>query len=510
MRRVVASPAVGWIEAGIVALAAVLVFFSIGEKGFWFDETLSVERASRAWSGLWQDITTSQANMGLYYVALHGWIAIGDSEAVVRALSACFAIVSVPVLFGLTSRLFGTTAGVTASLLLTVNSFFISYAQEARGYSLALLLATSATWAFVAAVERPTWRAWAVYVVCASAALYAHFFCALVLAVHGLSVALIERRRTPWRGLAAAAVAIGIAGAPLLYFVLFRDVGQIDWVTRPRAADLYDWFARFAGGGWALAAVAAIAVAAALVAVLRTPAASGDGFGRWRIGLIVCWFLVPPALAVLASFAKPVFQPRYLIVALPPLVMLVAVGLTRLRPRAAFAAALSLVIVLSAVQVRAWYAAPDRQWWRAAVDHVARHATGGDAITFFVYSARVPFEYYAARSTLAGVPVDYVDLAAGWIAGNVQPDPAPERVRALAGTHSRVWLIRLQDGTPPGHPLRRYEQVRSIETALADGGAALHRTHTFPGGIRVQEWRSATMTSSFRRDTALSRSNAAR
>lgn len=487
LRRLIPS-GTGWIETGIVALAAVLVFFSIGEKGFWFDETLSVERASRAWSGLWQDITTSQANMSLYYVVLHWWMALGDSETVVRGLSACFAVVSVPMLFGLTSRLFGPAAGVTASLLLALNSFFVTYAQEARGYSLALLLATAATWAFVRAIEQPARRAWIVYVLLAAASLYAHFFCALVIAAHAASVAWLGRGRMPWRGLIAAGAAIGVAGLPLLYFVLFRDVGQIDWVTQPRAADVYDWFARFAGGGWMLATVAATAVATAIAAVVRISPDDGGGFARWRTALVVCWFLVPPVLAIAASFVKPVFHPRYLIVALPALVMLVAVGLTRLRSRPAFAGALSLVIVLSAMQVRAVYAAPDRQWWRAAVDHVARQASDGDAITFFVYSARVPFEYYATRSSLPTRRVTYVNLASGWIAGNMQPEPSAERVRALAAAHRRVWLVRLQDGTPPGHPLRRHEQSSAIEATLLAGGLTLHRTNAFPGGIRVQEW----------------------
>jgi mannosyltransferase len=450
----------------------------------WLDEALSVQRASGGWDALWRDITGSQANMALYYVLLHWWIALGDSEVVVRALSVVFAVATVPVVYRLTSRLFGGRAAVTAALLLALNSFFISYAQEARGYSLAILVAAIATWRFAIAVEQPSARSWTWYVVAASVALYAHFFCALVLLAHALSLVFVGRARLPWRRAIAAGIAIGVAGLPLLWFVAFRDVGQIDWVPAPRAVDLYYLFAMFAGGGWALPALAGLAIVTAVALGRRWR--SDDAPDAWRLALVVCWFVIPPVVAYLVSFAKPVFQPRYLIISLVPFVMLVAAGLARLRNRTAFATAVALVAVLSGNSVRAWYDAPDKQWWRAAVEHMAAQAKPGDAVGFFVYSGRVPFEYYARRSGLADGRVAFVDLASEtFIAGNRQPEPSRERLRALSAIHPRVWLVRLQDGTPPGHPLRRYEQGRVIESEL-DASYRMVRETPFPGGIRVQ------------------------
>jgi hypothetical protein len=135
--------------------------------------------------------------------------------------------------------------------------------------------------------------------------------------------------------------------------------------------------------------------------------------------------------------------------------------------------------------VRAWYDAPDKQWWRAAAQLVSARAMPGDAVTFFVYSARVPFEYYVRQIGTAEGRLTLVDLADGFVAGNRQPEPSRERLQALARAHPRVWLVRLQDGTPPGHPLRRYEQSRVIESEL---GATYRMTGEtpFPGGIRIQ------------------------
>ena len=472
--------------SGVVALAAVLALVSIGEKGLWLDEALSVQRASTSWPVLWRDISTTQANMALDYVLLHGWIALGDSEIAVRSLSALFAVAAIPLVYRLTSIAFGSRTALTAALLLALNGFFISYAQEARGYSLAILVSTLSTLCFVTAIERPSRGRWAAHAIVSSLALYTHLFCALVILAQGASLVLMRPGQMPWRGLLGSGAAVAVAAMPLAWFVAFKDVGQIDWVPAPRALDLYLLFTTFAGGGWALPALCGLAILGGVMLTLRDRVEATDPLRRWRVGLLICWLVVPAIVAYGTSAAKPVFQPRFLIVSLPPFVMLVALGLTRLRRPVVFASAVALVAVLSFSSVRAWHHEPDKQWWRAAAQHVASRAQAGDAIAFFVYSARVPFEYYGRRLGLSDARVTFVDLASdAWVAGNKQPEPSPARLRSLAAAHPRVWLVRLQDGTPPGHPLRRYEQGRLIESELG-AKYSMTKESSFPGGIRIQ------------------------
>ena len=59
-------------------------------------------------------------------------------------------------------------------------------------------------------------------------------------------------------------------------------------------------------------------------------------FGRtvqgWSYGLIFSWLLAPVILVAAVSVVKPMFLARYLSPCLPALMLLVAAGLTRLRP----------------------------------------------------------------------------------------------------------------------------------------------------------------------------------
>jgi hypothetical protein len=119
---------------------------------------------------------------------------------------------------------------------------------------------------------------------------------------------------------------------------------------------------------------------------------------------------------------------------------------------------------------------------------VLSKARAGDAVVFYVYCARVPFEYYADRLNLRKDGVEFVELAsAPWIAGNLQPEPSRDVLNGLASRHSRVWLVRLQDGGSPGQPLRRFEQSQLVQQTLAEQYTMTEHA-SFPGGIRVQLW----------------------
>jgi uncharacterized membrane protein len=72
---------------------------------------------------------------------LHFWMLLfGQSEIAVRALSACLGIISVLLIYKVGRELYNRKIGLIASLLMTISTFAIYSSQEARQYSLLLLL----------------------------------------------------------------------------------------------------------------------------------------------------------------------------------------------------------------------------------------------------------------------------------------------------------------------------------------------------------------------------------
>ena len=124
----------------IAAVAAVLRFHSLAAKSFWFDEGVSVAIARLDWYNFARILWRREANMSLYYFLLHYWVHFGGSEFFIRSLSVFFAIASVPVIFLLGGRLLDSRIGLIAAALLAVNAYHVQYSQEARSYSLMVLL----------------------------------------------------------------------------------------------------------------------------------------------------------------------------------------------------------------------------------------------------------------------------------------------------------------------------------------------------------------------------------
>ena len=82
-----------------------------------------------------------ETNPPFYYVLLHFWVLVfGDSEFSLRFLSVGLGSVSIIAIYALGKLLFNKRAGIIAALILAVSVFHIQFAQEARGYTLTVLL----------------------------------------------------------------------------------------------------------------------------------------------------------------------------------------------------------------------------------------------------------------------------------------------------------------------------------------------------------------------------------
>ncbi len=448
-----------------LALAAALGFYRIGAQSLWLDEAFSVALARVHWPELRGILGTDQVNMAPYHLLLHLWVRLGTSEAAVRSLSAIFVAATVLPLYDLGRRLFDRPTAATASLLFAVNAFVIANgAQEARGYGLALLLATTSSALFVRALDRPGLGTWAAYVIAGALTMYAHFFGALVLAAQFGAGLLLPARAGRRRDVLLAGAAMALLLSPLVHPIVAG--GHLEWVQRPRAGMLLEVFSDLAGrGGRSLAAAYAVLCGMALIASRRTEPRSGSRSARWGYLFVVLWFLVP----VLGSFlfsvlVKPVLVTRYLIIAAPALPLLAAAGVRSMHPAKLRAAVLIIVVALAARGLARWYTGRyPKEDWRTATLELLASAHPGDLVAFEPAYARLPFEYYLLRRQPETVPQALIP-SAPW--GRVNP-VGPEQSGTLdiwLAQHpppaSRVWVV--QRDLQPLNP----SQPRWYPTAL--------------------------------------------
>ena len=313
----------------ITFVGAVLRLLNLGRKSFWLDEIASVVIASSHGAVFRDFLWRREGNMALYYLLLHPWLHFGYGEATVRMLSVIPGVISIPCFYLLARRLLGRNTAVLATWIFALSSCAVVYSQEARGYSLLVLAVIVATYWLVRFADQPTWRnAW-VYGVAAGAMLYCHYFGALAVAAHVLSLPALPAERRPWRKLALMAAVVAILGAPVVWMVHIQDVSHIAWVPAPSWLEVYHVFTFLAAeSGKGVGAVLMVLEFVLIVLCWRKMAAlrQAHDLEFWHYVLIASCAFSPIVLSLLISLDRAIFFHRFLIICLPGWLLMVAAG----------------------------------------------------------------------------------------------------------------------------------------------------------------------------------------
>ena len=461
------QPASGWTWTllGLTTVAAALLrAHQLAAKTFWLDEGMSVAIARLDWYDFVRILWRREGNMSLYYLLLHFWVHLGNGEAFVRALSVVFAVATVPALYLLGRRLFNDRVGLIAATLLAVNSFHIRWSQEARSYSLFVLLCLLSSLFFVKYLDAPKPRDRAAWIVCSALAVYAHFFAGLLLVTQWLSVRLLRGER---RNLNRDFGWTSLFTSPAVAFIAATGAGPLRWVHRPGVGTLWDFAVQIAGNSPFLLFAFATACAGAVAGCTqwREWKVSRD---VWRVRYLLLWLVFPPVFVAVLSFLRPLFVPRYFLFCLPALCLLAAAGVARLRLAWAWAPAALLLVVLSfrSTMVHWNDFDPERDDWRSASHYLLSNARPGDALMFHVAAARMPYEFYLSLAARPQAPpeVVYPHHAAHITFLDFVAKPDYAALERSLPQHPRVWLVLSHAGDPSAP-----DQVNSwLSRILAD------------------------------------------
>ncbi len=229
LAQALSSPAALTVAA-LTVLAAVLRFVGIGHQGFWFDEgntALLVHFPPGKMLGL---IPQSESTPPLYYCVAWVWARVfGYGEAGLRSLSALAGVATVPVAYGAARKLISERAGLVAAALTACNPFLIWYSQEARSYSLLVLLTGVALLTLAYAREAPTPRRLLAWVLACALALATHYYAVLAIVPQAVWLLASHRRR---RSVQLAVAAVGLCGLALIPLAVSQNgTGNASWIA---------------------------------------------------------------------------------------------------------------------------------------------------------------------------------------------------------------------------------------------------------------------------------------
>lgn len=395
----------------VILLGAFLRFYDIGGESYWLDEATMVRVAGSDFNTIAMQ-ATQRGRPPVFVVMAHLWMNVfGSSEAATRSLSAVTSIGAIVALYILGRKLFNPEVALFAAFLMAVSEFQIFYAQNFRYYGLQVLLVILSFWCYFRALEKLSWRSFALYAFVTLLMFYTHTFGVFVVAAQGIYFLISWRKyKASWLPWFVSQVFLGLTMLPgmLMAFGLIHDSpdgdGQspFDWIPHYPFWYPVVTFFKFVFPSEVRPNVMAFAVAAGVFALGTALFIVMRGKTRWLQGLrelptdtrallsrrdalllVLCWLggaIVLPL--IVSNTLQPIYTHRYVISAAPALYLLLALGAVALRklvPQIVVAAAL---IVAVTPGLHAYYVQDVKEPWRKVAAYIQSHPGNANTIVY--------------------------------------------------------------------------------------------------------------------------------
>lgn len=477
--------------------AFALRLYRLDAQSLWYDEGVTAEVARRGLADLtrW---TAGDIQPPLYYYVVAGWGRLaGWSEWSLRFPSAFFGTLLVPLLWAVTIALTRRrVAGLLAAALAACHPLLLYYSQEARMYAMLTALGVLLGYLIIhgeSAIRRRGLH-WTAYTLVATAAVYTHYFAffllvALACAYLADQFFLLRRSqaaaahadadlpstlmRRPITGFLLANLAVLLLYLPWFSALITRlAVDASYWEGDLKLGEALRHLAiSFTSGETVLEQQAtrllipyAILTGVSLIALMLRRSVQPR-----TILYASLWLAVPAAAVLILASNVPKFNPRYVMIALPGLLLFWSAGLTtllRLRAwtwtsilAAPFRSLPSLLSLLLVALLLGGFLYADRNWftnpaftkseWRQVSQyirsriHAAQRSEPGEGSLIVLVSGHAwpIWDYYAPDLPPLRLPdLEILDVNAVL---DIRASARPLS-EALQG-RSDVWLIQWQD-----------------------------------------------------------------
>ena len=512
------NPALGL----LILIAFALRVYRLSAQDIWGDEAFSIFLSQQPLNVVIAG--ASDTHPPLYPFLLFLWFEIGGASAfATRALSALIGTLAVPLIFvfaqGERAR---PRVAWLAAIFAAISPLLIYYSQEMRMYELVAVLALASSFCalkFITSLQggkgtkeqgshaSPLRRRAPVplpaFVATAALAMYTHYSAFFVLAAQNLfALTRLSHNRAALIRWLMVQIMLALAYIPWIVvqsaFLRGKASARFDeWGWRGVEMIFGKTFLAFSIGLTVAAPLAQLATlvilaVAALGAIavmplsapppLRRHSGQGSAQGAWFTRL---YFLTPVVIAYLVNPLMPFFYERYVLVALPGFLVLLALGFDDLleRNRRFALGILGMVILFNAFALEEYYFndAYTKGKYGQMMRHISANAQPGDALILNNPLQRPLYRYYSPR-----------DLPAYFIPDGDTPLEDPQmraQLQNVARQHARVWLVMFgnpREYDPTGY-LERWLGVNSFKTfarGFVDAALTLYVMPGVPPAIR--------------------------
>lgn len=465
------------LTAAAVLSAVVLRWFHLEAQSLYADEGQTIFAASLSPAGIVR-FTHGIDHPPLYFLLLHYWIAVfGNTAFALRALSALFGTLSLPVFYLLAKRVLKDSMAVAVAMWLFAFSMMqVWYSQEARSYELASFFALVGIYGLVVFLEKRSAASFAAVVLSTTAMLYLHnMMLFYVLALN--AVWLIYSSERAWterlKELLFADLLIGVLYLPWLPRLLSQAntdvVRNYFWSPRPTIWSLLRTLRLIAGFNieylsglpakllplpwrmtWVLVVggVSLLCVTLLVSGLCRVPKPD-----RSRNISLLLYCLVPIlAVFALSQITTPLFIDRIFINSslTVPLIFTYPLTLYKGRKQRMLCAVLGVTLAATALSALGYLRYEKKDDWRGVTASLLKISERNRLIVFVARTGEVLFDYYAPRMSATvpdmakmGLPTSYHEKPLATGVGMIRStmDLAPLRRAVQSRKYSEIDLV---------------------------------------------------------------------
>ena len=373
--------------------------------GLFGDEVFTLWTAAQGWRSLFDWVVGDVVHPPLFYVMLKLWIGIGGQSIFwLKLLPALCSIASVLPFFLLCRELKLRAPAMNLALwLMAVNGFLINHSQELRMYSLLLLLTLTSLWLFAALINQAgdIARTQALLCVVNLCLVFTHYYGWVVIAIELFF--LLIRMGERLRSFAIGTGFVALCFSPWIWFVAKAarvNPSRVNfaWNRPPAASELVGFYGNLNGSlsyRWKVFGTALVM----LVFLAPVVVWGGKILKRGRDNRaesLAFWWLVlfalgPVALSFVAShlLPQPVWAFRYLIIAAPAYMLLVAASAYRLQTRRVRIGAIVLLVCWPGLSGFMETANPGKISWEPLVRQMIQAEPDGAPVKLYVADANI-------------------------------------------------------------------------------------------------------------------------
>jgi uncharacterized membrane protein len=265
---------------GAIALGAFLRFWHLGLKPLWMDEVITAIfslgknfhdlpldavyplnrvqdiftfQSGVSCSQIAENLTNQSTHPPLFFCGMHSWLEwmslldVGWVEKL-RSLPALFGVAAIAAIYGVNRIAFSSTSGIVAAFLMAVSPFAVYLSQEARHYTLPMLMITLALLGLMQ-IQQDIFQSqrirvwvWVLWAITNSIGLYVHYFFILAFIAQFATLLLliywgrylIFRKQVIWLAIITLVGVVIISFIPwLLVSINHFRMSETNWLSPP-------------------------------------------------------------------------------------------------------------------------------------------------------------------------------------------------------------------------------------------------------------------------------------